>query len=481
MPKELDFQFNTTDFQKSGTVGSHDPCVMQDPQSKVYYSYSTDNSVDQDFPGIGIQIRKSTDLEHWTYVGVALSDQAIAQARDNGAGNPSTETFWAPDVSYADGEYRMYYAATKEFGSSESKIWLAAAKKPEGPFENKGVVVSSWSEGLDPDAAVPNAIDPFLIGTPEGKQYLAYGSFFAGIFLKELKPDGFAVNQDRSSKDYFGTCIANKGGSPIDGPEGSSVLYDRNTGYYFLFLSYGWLGDTYDIRVGRSKNVTGPYLDYKGHKLTDDVAGVTTGTKLACSYRFSAAKPGGKQAEPNSSWEWGGFRAPGGGVPLFSDGQYFFVHHIRDGAAVNHTESDGQANYFMHYLMVRKMYFINGWPVLSPEPYAGETDQKITPDYLSGKWEIIVFTDDDNNQKTARNLTLYPPDKNGTGTFAFGNKQGSWSYQAESDTLQLRLKDSAPFMVTAKVSTCWDLENSRATLCLTGLTDTGITVWGKYL
>jgi len=481
MPKGLDFQFNTTSFEKNGAVGSHDPCLIRDPKSKMYYSYSTDNSVDKNHPGIGIQIRKSSDLQHWTYVGIALSEKAIAQAQDNGEGNSITETFWAPDVEYVDGEFRMYYAATKAFGSNESRIWLAVSKKPEGPFGNKGIIVSSWPDGINPEADVPNAIDPYVIRTPEGKTYLSYGSYFAGIYLKELRSNGFAVNQNRLSKDYFGICIAKKGDGSLDGPEGSSLLYNKSEGYYYLFLSYGWLGDTYDIRVGRSKKITGPYVDDRDRSMTASVPGITTGTKLACSYQFHASKPGGKQNNPNSLWSWGGFRAPGGGVPFSSGGQYFFAHHIRDGASINHTESGGQSNYFMHYLMIRKMYFVNGWPVLSPEPYAGEIDETIQSNYLPGQWEAILFADDNNDPKMSQTLDLGTLTPNGKGTLKLADKKGSWSYQSKTNILTLQIQSPEPVTIRAKVSTCWDLENSRATICFTGLTSTGTAVWGKCI
>ena len=38
----------------------------------------------------------------------------------------------------------MYYSATRAFGSSESRIWLAVSDRPEGPFENRGVVADTW-------------------------------------------------------------------------------------------------------------------------------------------------------------------------------------------------------------------------------------------------------------------------------------------------------------------------------------------------
>jgi len=477
MPKELDFQFNTRSFNESGTAGSHDPCVMKDPKSGTYYSYSTDNSFDNTKPGKGVQIRKSTDLEHWTYVGVALSEKAIIEAQDNGEGNAPTGTFWAPDAKYVDGEYRLYYAATKAFGSSESRIWLATSKNPEGPFENRGVVVSSWIDDDNPGG--PNAIDPDIVIAQDGKSYMSYGSFFEGIYLKELGKDGLALNKNRSSTDYYGICIANKGDSSIDGPEGSSILYNKDTGYYYLFLSYGWLGDTYDIRVGRSKSVTGPYEDYGGNKMNDAVSGVTTGTKLACSYKFSATKPGGVQKNVDSDWKWAGFRAPGHGVPFLDDnGSYYFIHHIRDGAEINHSDSNGQSTYFMHYLMVRSMAFVNGWPVLSPEQYAGETQQPIASSYLVGNWETISFTNDSNDQKIAGNTVLSKLNEKGEGIASYASTAGTWTYQADQNQITIKLQGGNT--ITAKVLKCWDLENSKASICFTGLDSNGIAQWGKY-
>lgn len=80
---------------------------------------------------------------HFEYEGIALSQKAIKEGRDNGE-YPQTVNFWAPYVEYTHGEYRMYYSATKAFGSSESRIWLAVSKHPLGPFENRGIVADTW-------------------------------------------------------------------------------------------------------------------------------------------------------------------------------------------------------------------------------------------------------------------------------------------------------------------------------------------------
>ena len=87
-----------------------------------------------------------------------------------------------------NGEYRLYYSATRDFGSSESRIWLAVSRDPMGPFENRGVAVDSWGT----DDSLPNAIDPHVLHAEGGRDYLVYGSFFGGIYMKELCPEKLA-------------------------------------------------------------------------------------------------------------------------------------------------------------------------------------------------------------------------------------------------------------------------------------------------
>ncbi len=296
--------------------------MMWDPRSRLYYSYSTDSYAPKSGLGkkAGIPVRVSKDLVHFAYRGTVLSPAAVKQGRDNGD-YPDTKGFWAPYGEYENGEYRLYYSATRDFGSSESRIWLAVSQDPMGPFENRGVAVDSWGT----DDSLPNAIDPHVLHAEGGRDYLVYGSFFGGIYMKELCPEtGMPVHPDPH---FLGQRVAHK--MPplaLDGPEGPAAMYCPETGYYYLFLSYGWLGDNYDIRVGRSRDPLGPYVDYEGR----DLAGASLGLKLANSWIFRARAP---RAKRGNGWQWGGFRGPGHGVP-FRDpetGRYFFVHHVRDG------------------------------------------------------------------------------------------------------------------------------------------------------
>lgn len=433
------FRLNEYKVKEYGNAGAHDPSMMWDPVTGKYYSYCTDvyGSPLGLEDKIGIPVRSSEDLVHFKYEGTVLSDSAIAEARDNGD-FPETANFWAPFTEYVKGEYRMYYSATKAFGSSESRIWLACAENPLGPFENRGVVVDTWGT----DDSCPNGIDPHIIWKDE-KAYLVYGSFFGGIYIKELNPDtGLSLDGNPHS---LGKCISKKSNPPvIDGPEGASVIYVKETGYYYLFQSYGWLGNDYDIRVGRSRCVTGPYVDMDGFDLREKALG----QKIANSYRFDGENPGHGNAD--AGWEFDGFRGPGHGVPFYDpvSTNYFFVHHIRDGAKCNEYVEDmeGRISYSRHYMMVRPMFFIDGWAVLGPENYAGEEFGNVDSADISGTWEYILLDDNDNCLKKSKIVVI---------------------------------KDFQDLPGKYKIYKCSDYENGGETLAVTGYTDDKVCYWMK--
>ncbi len=432
-------RLNEYNIRRNAFAGAHDPSMMWDPVTKKYYSYCTDTyGPPLGIPNqIGIPVRSSEDLVQFRFEGYALSKKAIAQARDNG-NYPKTKSFWAPYVEYVNGEYRMFYSATRAFGSSESRIWLAVSDHPLGPFENRGVVADTWGT----DDTYPNAIDAHIIWD-QGHCYLIYGSFFGGIYIKELDAEtGLPADHNPKS---LGLCISRKGRPPkLDGPEGAAVIYIEETGYFYLFQSYGWLGNNYDIRVGRSKNVMGPYVDRKGVTLVEK----SQGEKLANSYRFQAARPG--VGRDNKNWEWGGFRGPGHGVPFYDPVRetYFFVHHVRDGAMAEsyRDEYEGRLSFRKHYMMIRPMFFVDGWPVLGPEPFAGESLKPLEKEGREGFWELIELDDRDNEQKISKIVYL---DKN------------------------------SEYWKNAVIYQGWDYENQKKTACLTGFLQSGIAFWGK--
>lgn len=474
------FYFGTTDREVNGAVEVHDPSTFKDPNSDYYYCYSTDSTMSGNpSRGMGVQIRRSTDLVNWEYVGHALDDASISEARVMADGSNNTG-FWAPSISYVNGEYRLYYSVSS-FGSARSRIYLAVSSSPEGPFTNRGLVVDTWKNTT---GSGPNGIDPYYTESKDGTPYLVYGSFFGGIYLKELNADGTAVDSDTSGllTDYYGTLLARREGNALDGPEGASLIYNEDTGYYYLFLSYGYLGDTYDIRVARSEEITGPYVDYLGNEMTA-TGQVTTGTKLAASYQFTASSPGGgDQPEVMTSWSWNGFIGPGHGEPFYDDttGTWYFASHIRDGADCYKTIDNGnQETWYMHYLSVRELVWVDGWPCLSPEMvYPNEAaGQVVSGSLLEGNWETLQFDSLQNDMVYSVHSELGEY-KDGGGSVTIGEEKGNYTYDESNGSLVITLDNGTT--INAKVLPCWDFENWKVSMVFTGIDNNGITHWGKF-
>jgi arabinan endo-1,5-alpha-L-arabinosidase len=102
-----------------------------------------------------------------------------------------------------------------------------------------------------------NAIDPSVFSDDNGTLWLAFGSYWSGIKLVPLDPK---TGQRLTPDAPFSSLAYNQS---IE----ASCLY-KHHGYYYLFVNWGsccrGVNSTYNIRVGRSRQVTGPYLDKDG-------------------------------------------------------------------------------------------------------------------------------------------------------------------------------------------------------------------------
>ncbi|WP_102194052.1 arabinan endo-1,5-alpha-L-arabinosidase [Microbacterium aurantiacum] len=251
----------------SGDVFVHDPAYVQTPEGD--YVYSTGNGQIGDG---NIQIRRSDDGASWEYLGEVWASKPawLVEAV------PGVDNLWAPELYEHDGTWYLYYSAST-FGSSDSVIALATNSTldpadPSYEWVDRGEVISS----ADADF---NAIDPGIVEDADGVPWMAFGSFFSGIHMVELEwPSGL-----RASGAAEPVRIADRGlvENAIEAP--SIVPRD---GWYYLFLSRNFcckgVDSTYEIIVGRSKSVTGPYLDADGGELLDDGGTVvlTTGGSL---------------------------------------------------------------------------------------------------------------------------------------------------------------------------------------------------------
>jgi arabinan endo-1,5-alpha-L-arabinosidase len=237
----------------TGNLGTHDPAVLL--ADGTYYLFATGN---------GIAAKTSTDMLSWKG-----APDVFAKIPSWVSGQISGVTnIWAPDISSFGGVYHLYYAVSS-FGSNKSCIGHATrASMSSGSWADQGSVICS-NIGSKDDW---NAIDPNVIVDDAGTPWMAFGSFWSGIKLIKLTDDGKRADDEVLS-------IASS--KSIEGP-----FIVHQCDYYYLFVSFGaCCGDPYDynIRVGRSKSVTGPYLDKAGNDMvkgggTQLVKGNTTWT-----------------------------------------------------------------------------------------------------------------------------------------------------------------------------------------------------------
>jgi arabinan endo-1,5-alpha-L-arabinosidase len=219
----------------TGDLGTHDPALIE--HEGVFYLWQT---------GRGLPGKTSTDLTRWSGAPAAFASNPawIAQRV------PGATDLWAPDVSFFGGRYHLYYSAST-FGSNRSCIGHATREAIDsGSWSDQGPVVCSMTSDDW------NAIDPNAIVDADGTAWLAFGSFWSGIKMVRLDAEGATAVRSLASR-------PSSAGNAIEAP----FLF-RHGNFYYLFVSFdrccNGASSTYNQRVGRSREVLGPYMDKAG-------------------------------------------------------------------------------------------------------------------------------------------------------------------------------------------------------------------------
>ena len=249
--------------------GVHDPVVAR--CDGRYYLFST---------GYGISVWSSADAHTWHREKPAL-DPIPQWAMDAVPGYRGHT--WAPDISYRNGKYYLYYSCST-FGKNNSCIGVATNRtldpsSPDFKWEDQGMVVRSI-----PGRDQWNAIDPNVFEDEDGTLWMVFGSFWQGIKLVQLDADGCRLAQPEK---WYSLCqrprLVNLPDTPLqqrrtavepgNGAVEAPFLFRRD-GWYYLFCSYDLCcrgsESTYKVVVGRSKDLTGPYFDRDGVSLLQD-------------------------------------------------------------------------------------------------------------------------------------------------------------------------------------------------------------------
>lgn len=231
-------------FALDGMIGIHDPSTVIKCDG-TYYVFGT---------GRGIPILVSSNGFDWQRGGRVfdrIPDSVKSYVPKNDGFN-----VWAPDIIHLQNQYCLYYAVSS-WGSFVSAVGLMTSptldtNRPDYHWTDRGMVVHSV-EGEE-----LNAIDPGVCLAPDGRLWLCYGSYHGNIQLVQLNP----LTGLRLKPDSKVSIIASRS-------EASDIIY--HDGYYYLFVNHGsccqGADSTYNIRVGRSKEITGPYLDRYGGDL----------------------------------------------------------------------------------------------------------------------------------------------------------------------------------------------------------------------
>ncbi|HEU5161120.1 MAG TPA: arabinan endo-1,5-alpha-L-arabinosidase [Streptosporangiaceae bacterium] len=230
----------------SGDITVHDPTMVK-AANGTYIVAST---------GTNLELRTSTDRVNWRRAGVVWPNGAPWTDQFTGG----TNVLWAPDLSFHNGRYYLYYSASS-FGSQNSGIFLATSPTAAaGSWTNLGIVTQT-SPAND-----YNAIDPNLFVDSSGRWWLTFGSFWSGIKMIRIDP----ATGKQHSGDRTLYSLAQRPANVSGAIEAPFII--QRGGFFYLFVSFDFCcrgtSSTYRVMVGRSTSVTGPYVDRNGAALT---------------------------------------------------------------------------------------------------------------------------------------------------------------------------------------------------------------------
>lgn len=416
-------------------VSIHDPAVtsiIDENGEEVFYVFGTHVSQAKTRDFLSWEVPHSQEYENMEDNIIFGNTTENLSETFEWAGHADADSahgfnLWAPDVIWNEefewdngdtGAYLMFYSSSSTW--RRSAIALMASPSIEGPYTYVDTILYSGFSSVDstdgsdrninyegthlPELIeegvisefneqwvrnsgteyntdyAPNAIDPAPFYDEEGTLWLVYGSWSGGIHLLELDsatgipkyPGEDGVTEDGRTIDrYFGTKLS--GGFHQSG-EGPYIVYDQDTGYYNLWITYGALqaNGGYNMRLFRSDSVTGPYVDMQGNDGIIAHRGDINsnyGIKLMNNWHFS-------------DHERNGYRAAGHNSAIITqEGNQFLIFHTR----FNRGTEEHQVR--VHQMLVTE----DGWPIPLSYEYRGKLAESgmVDADELVGSYEFI--------------------------------------------------------------------------------------------
>ena len=505
-------------------VSVHDPSVVWDPTTSTYYIFGSHRAAAKcnnmmsweafTAPWATATSTNADNVDAFTTPQVTkvkkggveynLNFNALAWSQRGSASYDVNGNMWAPDVIYNKkmGKWCMYLSINGD--GWYSSIIMLTADNITGPYRYQSpVVVSGFRDGdsykstdleivLGEQASLPsryapsdnygnhwpNAIDPCVFYDEAGKLWMSYGSWSGGIFMLELDEETGLRDYDvtyaesETSDPYFGKKIA--GGHYVSG-EASYIEYIG--GYYFLFMTYGGLeaAGGYQMRVFRSLNPDGPYVDSKGSSAVYDTYQLNfgptendgnRGVNIFGAYsKWGNLLTGGAEAAS-------GERAQGhNSIIAAPDGRTYLVYHTR-------FQNWGEG----HQVRVHQVYQNEeGWLVAAPFEYTGEgvksagiaAAQKVATADIPGNYKLLAhrYGLDQTKMEYAVPVDIK---LNADGTIT-GAVEGTWKIKTGTSYITINLgSDYKGVMVPQTL----EPTDTKAPSFTALDSQTGVTIWG---
>jgi len=503
---------------KKNYVTVHDPSVVWEPTSKRYYifgshkaggytsnmqnwsvsnpTWSGSNANSFITPAVKKVKKGGVEVDFPQFNAMEWSARTDASYNING-------NMWAPDVIWNESMQKWCMYLSINGDAWHSSIILLTSSKITGPYLYQGPVVicgfqdtahsykdtdlelvlgqtlsslpSRYNVGDGWGRRWPHTIDPAVFYDEQGKLWMVYGSWSGGIWMLELDeetglrdydvkyPSTNGSSDGVTSDPYFGKKVG--GGYYVSG-EGSYIEYVG--GYYYLFISYGFFDSVggYEMRVFRSKNPNGPYVDASGRNAIFDKyvmnygkGGDTRGVKVMGAYDKWGNMTLGELSQGHNS------------LIAAEDGRTYLVYHTRFN---NGTEG--------HHVAVHQLFQTkNGWLVASPFEYNGETltdediksRQLFTAEEIAGTYQLLIHKygmDYKNREVVTPVEVVLTADGKVSGALS-----GTWSLEAGTSYLTIRLGSVTynGVMIEQQMD-----GTTVKTISFSALANSGVNVWG---